>query len=165
MLLIIGINRTAMVLFSESGVLKPNLSKVQLVQIESGHWKGQTGKYCHYHCFGTKCIKCILNYRTIFDSIQSVQSVDDWFINDYLWARTMWGRKSCKRCHQFFCVIYFEYFTFRSPPRLVIRAWRLRGKCISLMHFPGHWRPILALDCQIKLKVNKRFHLPVKTLK
>ena len=103
-----------MVLFSESGVLKPNLSKVQLVQIESGHWKGQTGKYCHYHCFGTKCIKCILNYRTIFDSIQSVQSVDDWFINDYLWARTMWGRKSCKRCHQLFCAIYFEHFTFRS---------------------------------------------------
>ena len=33
------------VLFSERS-FKTKLSEVQLVQIESGQWKGQTGKYC-----------------------------------------------------------------------------------------------------------------------
>ena len=32
-------------LFSERS-FKTELSEVQLVQIESGQWKGQTGKYC-----------------------------------------------------------------------------------------------------------------------
>ena len=35
------------VLFSERS-FKTELSEVQLVQIESGQWKGQTGKYCCY---------------------------------------------------------------------------------------------------------------------
>ena len=50
LLLIISLHRAATVLFSESGVLKPNLFKVQLVQIESAHWKGQTGTYCYNCC-------------------------------------------------------------------------------------------------------------------
>ena len=40
------------VLFSEQS-FKTELSEVQLVQIESGQWKGQTGKYCS-NCFPEK---------------------------------------------------------------------------------------------------------------
>ena len=65
-LLIISLHRAAMVLFSESGVLKPNLFKVQLVQIESAHWKGQTGTYCYNCC---KKYKSMISSDSLFHRI------------------------------------------------------------------------------------------------
>ena len=75
----------------------------------------------------------------------------------FKWINTKWY---C--CHLAIQVLYFlfhsvyfkcSHFVFPSPSSLSEHdAFRENA---SLMHFPSHWRPILALSWQIKVKVNK----------